>query len=325
MKNISINKLNSLYKFDISGKEGGILEPSAKYLIEIEECLSLPIYISGYANPKSSVGRCNIQVKLVTEGGDKFDKIEEGYDGKLFVEVTSKSFITRVKKGISLSQIRFYHERMEDAKYKEDALRSKLSKEGHTILYDSKGNPININDIEFDEDGAVMTSHVIPDERGIVGFVAKKDDQQLILDMRKSYEGKNPQSYFFNPLKPKDSAIKLVNSGFYLMPTKEFVSIPVSDSLWLASEMIPYDVPTGEFRSHSAGFIDYGFGCDKKGKPLPAPLMMEITPHDDIILTDGERICRIVFYKIYNKPKRFYMGHYQGQRLSTGKYFNPTK
>ena len=77
------------------------------YLIPLREHLCLTNRVRGKANPKSSIGRLDILVRLVTDYGEKFDEVKESYIGPLWAEVTPLSFDIRIKPGMSMNQLRF--------------------------------------------------------------------------------------------------------------------------------------------------------------------------------------------------------------------------
>ena len=95
-----------LAKIDLS-KEF-LLERNCIYLCEINEKLKLPKEIKGKANPKSTTGRLDIFTRIITEHGSEYDFIDYNYKGKLYLEIIPQSFSIKIKKNISLNQIRFY-------------------------------------------------------------------------------------------------------------------------------------------------------------------------------------------------------------------------
>jgi dCTP deaminase len=95
-----------LAKIDLS-KEF-LLEKNCIYLCEINEQLKLPKEIKGKANPKSTTGRLDIFTRIITEHGTEYDFIDYNYKGKLYLEIIPQSFSIKIKKNISLNQIRFY-------------------------------------------------------------------------------------------------------------------------------------------------------------------------------------------------------------------------
>ena len=95
-----------LAKIDLS-KEF-LLERNCIYLCEINEKLKLPKEVKGKANPKSTTGRLDIFTRIITEHGSEYDFIDYNYKGKLYLEIIPQSFSIKIKKNISLNQIRFY-------------------------------------------------------------------------------------------------------------------------------------------------------------------------------------------------------------------------
>lgn len=84
-----------------------ILERNCVYIIECRERLALTSDMAAQANPKSSSGRLDIFVRLLTEEGTRFDSVPAGYHGDLYVEVIPRSFPICVRRGDALNQLRF--------------------------------------------------------------------------------------------------------------------------------------------------------------------------------------------------------------------------
>ena len=66
----------------------------------------LPAGISARANPKSSTGRVDVFVRLLTETGGTFDDVPEGYAGKVFLEIAPQTFSVLARTGTRLNQLR---------------------------------------------------------------------------------------------------------------------------------------------------------------------------------------------------------------------------
>ena len=94
-----------------------ILEKNGVYLIELEESLSLSDVYSAAANPKSSTGRLDIFTRLITDGADIFDVVAPAYKGKLWAEVSPRTFSIKVKRGTRLNQLRFRRRATNQADY----------------------------------------------------------------------------------------------------------------------------------------------------------------------------------------------------------------
>jgi dCTP deaminase len=66
----------------------------------------LPAGISARANPKSSTGRVDVFVRLLTDRGDTFDDVREGYDGPVYLEIAPQTFSVLARSGTRLNQLR---------------------------------------------------------------------------------------------------------------------------------------------------------------------------------------------------------------------------
>ncbi|HEX4179648.1 MAG TPA: 2'-deoxycytidine 5'-triphosphate deaminase [Caulobacteraceae bacterium] len=94
----------TMHKVDLSA--GAVLERGCVYIAPLQEALSLPPGISARANPKSSTGRVDVFVRLLTDHGAAFDDVAEGYCGPLFVEIAPQTFSILVRAGTRLNQLR---------------------------------------------------------------------------------------------------------------------------------------------------------------------------------------------------------------------------
>jgi dCTP deaminase len=83
-----------------------VLERGCVYIAELLERVSLPPGICGRANPKSSTGRVDVFVRLLTDRGIAFDDIADGYEGPLFLEIAPQTFSVLVRTGTRLNQLR---------------------------------------------------------------------------------------------------------------------------------------------------------------------------------------------------------------------------
>jgi dCTP deaminase len=94
----------AMHRLDLSA--GAVLEKGCVYLAEVQERLRLPPGICGRANPKSSTGRVDVFVRLLTDHGRVFDDVCDGYDGPLYVEISPQTFSILVRTGTRLNQLR---------------------------------------------------------------------------------------------------------------------------------------------------------------------------------------------------------------------------
>jgi len=85
---------------------GVVLEKGCVYIVRLQERLKLPAGLVARANPKSSTGRVDVFVRLLTDRGASFDDVDEGYDGPLYMEVAPQTFSILVRPGTRLNQLR---------------------------------------------------------------------------------------------------------------------------------------------------------------------------------------------------------------------------
>lgn len=94
----------AMHELDLT--RGAVLERGCVYIAELQERLALPAGVSGRANPKSSTGRVDVFVRLLTDGQPAFDDVPEGYAGPMFLEIAPQTFSILVRTGTRLNQLR---------------------------------------------------------------------------------------------------------------------------------------------------------------------------------------------------------------------------
>ena len=94
----------AMHAIDLEG--GAVLEKGCVYIAELQERLRLPPGLLARANPKSSSGRVDVFVRLLTDRGRAFDDVAEGYDGPLYLEIAPQTFSVLVRPGTRLNQLR---------------------------------------------------------------------------------------------------------------------------------------------------------------------------------------------------------------------------
>src|SRR3989338_600215 len=149
-------------------------------------------------------------------------------------------------------------------------------------------------------------------ENDIIGWKAKNCNKLVWLNRKAHYNFED----FWEPIKkPGNGRIFLKKGDFYIFSTKEYIRVPPV----FAAEMVPYDVSSGEFRSHYAGFFDPGFGYGTNGEILGTPAVLEVIVYEnDFILRHGQPVCKMVFERLMAAPETIYghniHSHYQHQR-----------
>ena len=94
----------AMHELDLAA--GAVLERGCVYICEIAEHLALPAGVCGRANPKSSTGRLDVFVRLLTDGQGAFDDVAEGYAGPMHLEVAPQTFSVLARQGTRLNQMR---------------------------------------------------------------------------------------------------------------------------------------------------------------------------------------------------------------------------
>lgn len=281
------------------------------YVVRLNESLQLPPGVSGYTNSKSSIGRIDLQTRGLSDQNPRYDRIQAGYAGELWLELSPKSFDVCVRAGDSLNQIIFFGRR---AQLSTEAIRRQNQK--RPFLYAPDQSPIPLEG-GGEDPGLLMTLDL---QQEVVGYVAKKSYRPI--DLAK-VGGHDAADYFEPIARPKDAALFLSKTSFYIFSTYEYVSLPPE----LAVEMLPYDMSAGEFRAHYAGFFDPGFGFGAAGELLGTPAVLEVRPYeDDLIVRHRQPVCKMAPEWLSEVPELLYgvglSSHYaaqRGPRLS--KYF----
>lgn len=94
----------AMHELDLS--KGAVLERGCVYIAEIQERLTLPANVAARGNPKSSTGRVDVFVRLLTDHSPAFDDVTAGYDGPLYIEIAPQTFSVLVRAGTRLNQLR---------------------------------------------------------------------------------------------------------------------------------------------------------------------------------------------------------------------------
>src|SRR5579885_3406390 len=100
-------RIDELKLHEIALSDGAVLETGCVYIVPLLESLALPDEISAAANPKSSTGRLDVFTRVIADEIRGFDRIEAGYHGPLYAEISPRTFPVLVREGSRLSQIRF--------------------------------------------------------------------------------------------------------------------------------------------------------------------------------------------------------------------------
>ena len=302
------DKLERLKLHEISLEEGAVLETGCVYVVPLIEELALPKDISASANPKSSTGRLDIFTRVMADFGHEFDKIDAGYGGRLYLEISPRTFPIVVRTGSRLSQIRF---RRGLALLDQKELGELHGKES---LVASDNPSISGN-------GIALTVDLGGDGEGMIGYRGKHHTGLVDVDKREAHAVLD----YWEPIYGRGKReLVLDPDEFYILMSREAVHVPPD----FAAEMTPFDPLVGEFRVHYAGFFDPGFGHSAAGG-TGSRAVLEVRSHEvPFILDHGQIVGRLVYEHMLKRPKALYgtdlNSNYQAQGLKLSKHFSAT-
>ncbi len=295
-----------LHEFALTG--GAVLETGCVYIVPLIESLNLPAEIAAVTNPKSSTGRLDVFTRVIADETRGFDRIEGGYRGPLYAEISPKTFPVLVREGSRLSQIRF---RRGDAVLDAEALSALHARERLVDRTDAvMGEGVAVS---VDLSGSGMANGA-----GVVGYRAKRHTAVIDVERRAAYEVAD----FWEPIAARaDRSLILDPDEFYILASTEAVQVPPD----YAAEMVPFDPLVGEFRVHYAGFFDPGFGYAGAGG-LGARAVLEVRSREvPFILEHRQVVGRLVYEKMLAGPDQLYGSgigsNYQAQGLKLSKHF----
>lgn len=306
------DKLHDFVMGEIDLRDGAILERNRPYLIPLIEGLYLPNTIRAKANPRSSTGRLDIFTRVITDYSHKFDEIRTGYQGKLYLEVLSRTFTIKVRTRDSLNQIRLIN----GISHCDD--KDILAYHKHTPILFENSSSVPKDDLVL-SNGLFLGVDLAGKDKGMIGYRAKKNSQLLDLSKVGNY---NPADFWESLSAESEGRIVLEPEEFYLILSKESVRIPPE----FAAEMAAYDPTSGELRTHYAGFFDPGFGYDSQGQIKGTKAVLEVRAHDvPFILEHGQKVCKLEFHKMCVPPASLYGkeigSSYQEQEWTLSKHF----
>jgi len=311
-----VKRIEELKLHEIVLSNGAVLETGCVYIVPLLERLALPEAIAAAANPKSSTGRLDVFTRVIADQTRGFDRIEAGYRGPLYAEISPKTFPVLVREGSRLSQMRF---RRGDSTLDGEALRALHARErlvdtAEAVMGEGVAVSVDLSGFE------ASAAHTARANAGgtIVGYRAKRHTGLIDVDRRGGYEIDD----FWEPVIARSERDLILDPDeFYILASKEAVQVPPD----YAAEMVPFDPLVGEFRVHYAGFFDPGFGYVGAGG-RGARAVLEVRSREvPFILEHGQIVGRLVFEKMLARPERLYGAgigsNYQAQGLKLSKHF----
>jgi dCTP deaminase len=309
---IHFNKSNGLVERLPRGEDYE-LKRSNTYLFKLREKLSFTdpkeAKIYGQATAKSTIGRMDVLARLIVDGMDVYegfnpDGLAKG-SGEMYLEITPMTFHVRVKEGISLSQLRLFRGKPENAEIKGEEVYEPL-------LHCKDGGEMD-GSLSVDLQGTQISKN------NVCAFCANpmgEGDEPINLWEREHYE---PHQYWKFKTIDENGRLKIDKTHFfYILRSKELISLPDNVAVYCRA----IDEAIGEMRIHYAGFVHPFFG---KGRDtddsLGTCLIFEVRGHDvDVSLKDGEKMARLTFYHL-SRPCKRGKSSYNEQTLQLSKIF----
>ena len=288
----------SLHELDLS--KGAVLETGCVYIVPLLEHVDLPANLHGRVNPKSSTGRLDVFARAITDRGERFDTVEAGYRGPIYLEISPRTFPILARQGSRLAQMRIGA--------------------GQIVLDDAQTQALHAVSPLVSGPASVrggLELSVDLQMEGPVGYRARRYGGVIDIDLKAA----QPVEAFWEPVHAQDGAIVLDPFEFYILSSREAITIPRDH----AAEMVPVDPLVGEFRVHYAGFFDPGFG-DPEAGGAGSRAVLEVRSRDvPFVLHHGQSVCRLVYERMLEVPSRLYgsgLGsNYQAQTLKLSKHF----
>jgi dCTP deaminase len=293
--------------------ENGIytLKSRRTYVFKLNEKLDRRLAdagIYGQATAKSSVGRLDVLARLIVDGMDSYERFTpEGLDrrcGDLYIEITPITFDVKVKKDIPLSQLRLFYGAPESAKI--------WGREIFKTVFQGSGS----------EDGTLSVDLTNVDVGGLdaAAFRARREANQDPIPLWEDPTSPKPWLYWRLAKAQSNGRLKIEDSEFYLLRSKETLSVPPGIAIYCQAS----DETIGEMRIHYAGFAHPYFGWKRDdGKP-GTPLMFEVRGHQvNVSLADGEKMANVILYRMSEeyKLKPGKKRKYQLQTLNLSGFF----
>jgi len=290
-----------------------LLDSKQTYLFELNETLYQPdtgFSIYGEATAKSSVGRMDVLARLIVDGMDYYekfdpDKIKRGQQVKMYVEVTPITFDVKVRRGISLNQLRLFNGKPSISLVTGSEICT-------TIITNESSNLESSLSVDLKPSEGYTSK--------IVAFRAiPPSDKKIYLPLWECKESEKPKAnQFWDALPPENSGRLVVGKGnFYIMRSRERISVPLGIAVYCKA----VDETIGEMRIHYAGFAHPYFGYKRKDHKIGAPLVFEVRGHDvDVNLCDGEILAKLLFYRMSEDSTLKEMS-YSNQELNLSTYF----
>ena len=307
-------KIEDLKMSEVDLTRPAVFEKNCVYIVPLMEELFLPDEVSAKCNPKSTTGRLDIFTRLITDYGEDFEWVRNGYRGRLYAEVVPRTFSVVLAAGMKLSQMRFL---LGDPSSDDHSLRALDHQHGLVYLTED-----NRAEAEIEEGLWIRVSTQADSPTEVVAYKARSNAPVIDLSKVNHYE---PDDFWEFIYPPRTGSLILDPGAFYIIASKERVRVPPE----YAAEMVALETSVGEFRIHYAGFFDPGFGFGVNDDIKGTRAVLEVRAHEvPFQIEDGQAVGRLYYMHLLSIPDKVYGAKigssYQGQALSLSKQFKST-
>lgn len=268
--------------------------PNAPYvtIVPLDLDLDLPPDVKAVFSPKSSIGRIDLNVRVMADRHGRYDETPYGYKGKLWAEMRSSSFPIVVNQwdegvGEPLTQVRF--------------VKATNPSGGASTLLRTQ-----------------VLSIAVPED-GSPGWTSDLRDPTSCIEVGRSKD--LPVADFWRPIPRIGNAMVLRKGAFYIMRSKEALQVAADE----CSVLRQVEPSLSMCSSHMAGFADPGFGSNGSGD---SHLVFEIrNPENDMLVRDGQPIGVMETHRLDRPATRLYgtgRESYQGQTVRLSRCFATT-
>lgn len=287
----------NIYSFN--DRKAVVLSPGQTYLVDLDVDFALPRGVSVYSNPRSNSARNGLHAKLICDGGQDYDILPAGYQGKAYAIVTPRVFPVELNKGDALVQAWFI-----------DGQRERLPSRELEHWHRQLGLVVGEKSPEFVEGGIMLHLNLraVPSN-----LIANRHADPIPFGKKNVLD---PVEYFQERRLSNGGDLQLGPGEFALTCTTEMIRVPPM----FCAELEPFNARQGDYRTHEAGFIGPGFGYGRTGDIQGSAIICEVTNFNvaSIMLSDTQRIGKLVFEKLAGEPSRVYgengRSDFQGQR-----------
>jgi dCTP deaminase len=238
----------------------------------------------GQATAKSSVGRVDVLARLIVSGMHSYEGFTpEGLSqgsGDMFLEITPITFNVKVKKGISLSQLRLFYGDPHEVEIKGRELFNAI----FPTLAQSDGS------LTVD-----LTNEIIGGLEVAAFRANRSTSESNPIPLWRLEKDKPDPCTHWRFVKSDNNRVAIQSEQFYILRSKQKICVPPGIAIYCRAS----DETIGEMRIHYAGFVHPLFGLRRTDGQSGTPLIFEVRGHQvNVTLADGEKMANLTFYRM---------------------------